>query len=150
MRDTIRWISIALFAALGIFLILFGALYANVRDFLPFHAAAAPSHVLDSMRPLYLALMKLIGGASAALGVLGLYVTFGPIRQGSSAAAIAVAGAFAGAFITAAYVAETLARATHAPTSWHIMGILLSLAAAALVAHFAALRKSEQRSNKTL
>jgi len=140
MRTTLRWSSIVLFAALSIFLALFGALYASVRDFLPFHAAAAPSDALDSMRPLYLALMKLIGGASAALGLLGLYVTLGPIRSGSSAAAVAVAGAFAGAFIMAAFVAEALARATNAPTSWHIMGILLALTAAALIAHFAASR----------
>lgn len=138
MRDISRWSSIALFAALSVFLILFGALYASVRDFLPFHAAAAPSHALDGIRPLYLALMKLIGGSSAALGLLGLYVTLGPIRNGSSAAAIAVAGAFAGAFIMAAYVAETLARATGAPTSWHIMGILLALTGAGLITHFTA------------
>lgn len=140
MRNTLRWGSIALFAALSVFLLLFGVLYASVRDFLPFHAAAAPSPALEGMRPLYLALMKLIGGASAALGLLGLYVTFGPIRSGASAAALAVAGAFASAFVMAAYVAETLARATNAPTSWHIMGVLLALTAAALVAHFAAAR----------
>jgi hypothetical protein len=138
MRDTLRWISIGLFVALGIFLVMFGVLYASVRDFLPFHAAAAPSPALEGMRPLYLALMKLIGGASAALGLLGLYVTVGPMRRGSSMAAIAVAGTFSSAFMTAAYVAETLAEATHAPTSWHIMGILLALTAAALIAHFAA------------
>jgi len=138
MQTTLRLSSLALFTVLSIFLILFGALYASVRDFLPFHAAAVPAAALDSARPLYLALMKLIGGASAALGLLGLYVTAGPLRRGSSTAAVAVTTTFCGAFIMAAYVAETLARTTHAPTSWHIMGILVFLAVTALIAHVAA------------
>jgi hypothetical protein len=134
MRNMLRWIGVGLFGALSVFLILFGALYASVSDFLPFHAAAAPT-ALDAMRPLYLALMKLIGAASAALGALGCYLTLGPIRRGETLAGIAVACAFASAFLMAAYVAETLARATNAPTSWHIMGLLLAITAAALIAH---------------
>lgn len=138
MKNLLRWSSITLFVALSIFLILFGGLYASVRDFLPFHAAAAPTPSLDGMRPLYLALMKLIGGSSAALGGLGLYVTLGPIRRGGGLAAIVVAAAFAGAFLMAAFVAEMLADATGAPTSWHIMGVLLAITALAVVTHFGA------------
>jgi hypothetical protein len=140
MKNSLHWISLALFTLLCVFLVLFGALYATVRDFLPFHGAAVPAHALGDMRALYLALMKLIGGSSAALGALGLYVTLGPIRRGDTAAAIAVAAAFTGAFLMAAWVAETLARATGAPTSWHIMGVLVAVTATALGMHFSARR----------
>lgn len=144
MQDLARRASVVLFVVLSIFLIMFGALYASVRDFLPFHAAAMPSSSLESARSLYLALMKLIGGSSAALGLLGCYVALGPVRRGHSMAAITLAGAFAGAFAMAAFVAETLANATQAPTSWHIMGVLLAITATALGAHFASLKARAQ------
>ena len=80
--------SIALFALLGLFLIAFGALYATVSDMLFFHAAAVPEAARHDVKPLYLALMKLIGGASVGLGLLGLYVTFGPLRAGAIGAAV--------------------------------------------------------------
>ncbi len=143
MHTMFRWASIAMFAALGVFLILFGTLYATVHDFLPFHAAAMPSAALDASRPLYLALMKLIGGASGALGVLGLFVILGPVRRGETLAAAMVALTFSAAFLTAAFVAEALARVTNAPTSWHIMGILLAITISALGAHLAAKRLPE-------
>jgi hypothetical protein len=44
----------------------------------------------------------------------------------------------------AAYVAETLAKLTGAPTSWHIMGMLLAFAALALVAHAIGRRNSSR------
>lgn len=144
MQKLLRITSVTLFAVLSIFLILFGALYASVGDFLPFHAAAVQSSALDGARPLYLALMKLIGGSSAALGLLGCYVALGPVRRGHSMAAITLAGAFAGAFAMAAFVAETLANATQAPTSWHIMGVLLAITATALGAHFASRKARAQ------
>ena len=143
MQNTLRWSSIALFAALSIFLVLFGALYASVRDFLPFHAAAAPSDALDSMRPLYLALMKLIGGASGSLGALGAFLALSAIRKGDKASAVALAIAFAIPLVMAAYVAETLAAKTGAPTSWHIMGALLAVDVAALLGILLGGRKSE-------
>jgi hypothetical protein len=126
----LRWASVALFGVLSAFLIAFGVLYATVHDMLWFHAAAVPEAVRDEVRPLYLALMKLIGGASAALGILGAWIVAGPLRRGADGAAAALAFVYAIPVLTAAYVAETLAAQTGAPTSWHIMGVLLALTAA--------------------
>jgi hypothetical protein len=137
MHSLLTWISRIAFAALGLFLIAFGTLYATVGNMLPFHAAAVPEASREAILPLYVALMTLIGGASAALGALGLYVTFGPMRKGASGAAFAVACAYAAAFLTAAFVAERLAAAAGAPTSWHIMGGLMAATAVALGADIA-------------
>ena len=79
-----------LFGVLGVFMVAFGALYASVQSMLPFHAAAVPAHALGDVRPLYFALMTLIGGASAALGVLSLYVIAVPLRRDAPGAATAL------------------------------------------------------------
>ncbi len=132
MRTSIlQWTSVALFMLLSLFLIAFGLLYANVNDMLFFHAAAVPEAARHEVKPLYLALMKLIGGSSAALGLLGAYMTLGPLRRGVPLAATALAVTYAIPVLTAAYVAETLAKLTGAPTSWHIMGVLLAVIALA-------------------
>lgn len=133
MKRLMRIFGIVFFATLSLFLIAFGVTYASVEDFLWFHAAAAPSESLDDIRPLYLALMKLIGGAAAALGLLGAYVTAFPIRRGDLKAAFALAIAYATPLVMAAHVAESLAAQTGSPTSWHIMGMLLLLDALALL-----------------
>lgn len=138
MKRLLRAISLTLFAALSVFYVAFGVLYASVQDILWFHAAAVPAESLAAVRPLYFALMKLIGGASAALGLLGAYVTAFPVRRGERKAAIALAITFATPIIMAAYVAETLAAETGAPTSWHIMGILLLVDALAFIATYLA------------
>lgn len=145
MRLAMRWTSVALFALLGLFLVAFGVFYASVTELLFFHAAAVPERALSDVRPIYFALMKLVGGASAGLGLLGLYVTFGPLRQGARFAASALAVTYVIPVAMAAYVAETLAKITGAPTSWHIMGVLIGLTALALFAHIAA-RGLAQRS----
>lgn len=132
MDRFIRLAGVVLFAALSVFFLVFGALYASVTDLLWFHAAAVPETARDSIRPLYFALMDLIGAASAGLGLLGFYAAIGPVRRGRPFAAAALAAAFALPLIGAAVVAERLAAATGAPTSWHIMGILLALTGAAL------------------
>lgn len=132
MKRLLRLTGIALFTALSLFLIAFGVLYASVTNLLWFHAAAVPPTALEDVRPLYFALMKLIGGSAGALGLLGLYVTFFPLRRGSVLAPIALAAAYATAIAMAAFVAEKLAATTGAPTSWHIMGALLTLAAVGL------------------
>jgi hypothetical protein len=134
LRAFLRWTSLALFALLGLFLIAFGALYSSVTDMLFFHAAAVPEAVRHDIKPLYLALMKLIGGASIGLGLLGLYVSFGPLRAGARGAATALALTYAIPVLMAAYVAEALAKLTGAPTSWHIMGVLLAINAGAYAA----------------
>lgn len=141
-KSILTWLSIALFALLGLFLIAFGALYASVSDMLFFHAAAVPEAARHDVKPLYLALMKLIGGASIGLGLLGLYVTFGPLRAGARWAALTLAVTYAIPVLMAAYVAETLAKITGAPTSWHIMGVLLAITGLALLARVAAGRVS--------
>lgn len=150
LRSILGWASLALFTLLGLFLVAFGVLYASVTDMLFFHAAAVPEAVRHDVKPLYLALMKLIGGASVGLGVLGLYVTFGPLRRGVPLAAGALALTYAIPVLMAAYVAETLARLTGAPTSWHIMGILLAITASAYLAHFAAARAPKRRTGALL
>lgn len=134
LRHASRIAGLALFAALSLFLVAFGLLYANVSDILFFHAAAVPVSAREDVRPLYFALMTLIGGSSGALGLLGAAVTVGPIRGGSTAAAAAVSLAYVTAFIAAAFTAEKLAAATGAPTSWHIMGVLIATTAAAWLA----------------
>lgn len=132
MKRLLRLTSITLFAALSLFLIAFGVLYASVTNLLWFHEAAVPPSALEEVRPLYFALMKLIGGSAGSLGLLGLYVTFDPLRRGSVLAPIALAAAYSTAITMAAFVAEKLAAATGAPTSWHIMGVLLALTAVSL------------------
>ena len=135
MASTMRWTSLALFTLLGLFLIWFGITYATVDSLLWFHAAAVPAAARADVEPLYFALMNLIGGSSAALGVLVLYVTWMPMRLGAQGAASALVVVFAVALGMAALTAEELAEATGSPTSWHIMGILMAIALIALAAH---------------
>lgn len=139
MQAKLRLASVVLFGLVSLFLIWFGFTYATVKDMLWFHAAAVPEGVRDEVRPLYFALMTLIGGSSAALGVLGAYVILGPLRSGARWAASALTFVFALAFVMAAITAEKLS-ATGAPTSWHVMGVLLAVAAAGYLAHVAAVR----------
>lgn len=140
MQAAMRWTSLGLYGLVGVFFVAFGALYASVTHLLWFHAAAVPPSALEAVRPLYFALMKLIGGASIALGLLGLYVVAAPMRRGVPFVGTALAIAFAIPLVMAAIVAETLAKLTGAPTSWHIMGVLLALTAAALGARALAMR----------
>jgi hypothetical protein len=148
MRTLFRRTSLALFSLLGLFLLAFGGLYASVTDLLWFHAAAVPHDALGAVRPLYFALMKLIGGASLGLALLGLYVTFGPLRRHAPGAAAAVAVAYAVPIVMAAYVAQSLAAKTGAPTSATIMIVLLAIDAAALIAH--ALSKEAEHGHRVL
>ncbi|MCP5431880.1 MAG: hypothetical protein H6923_01285 [Alphaproteobacteria bacterium] len=133
MAKALRTASLVLFTGLCLFLLWFGWLYANVSDMLWFHAAAVPEAARGAVRSLYFALMTLIGGASFALGLLGLYVVAVPLRGGAPLAAPALSLAFVVAFGMAAVTAEKLAAATGSPTSWHIMGVLIGLALAALL-----------------
>jgi hypothetical protein len=135
MPSLLRRTSLALFALLSLFLIWFGVTYATVADMLSFHAAAVPEAVRGQMKPLYFALMTLIGGAATALGVLGLYVVAAPLRRRIPGAASALAATYAIAFTMAAITAEKLAAATGSPTSWHLMGIGLLVTFTALTAH---------------
>lgn len=132
MRKLLRAIGVTMFAALSLFYVVFGGIYASVEDLLWFHAAAVPEQSRDAVRPLYFALMTLIGGATIALGVIGAFLAFTPVRRGDSAAAAALFLANAIPLIAAAYVAETLAATTGAPTSWRIMGALMAVNAVAL------------------
>lgn len=143
MKRLMRSIGTTLFALLSLFYVAFGVFYASVHDLLWFHAAAVPADALQAVRPLYFALMKLVGGAAAALGLLGLYVSLSSLRRGEGKAAIALAVAFAAPLIMAAYVAETLAATTGAPTSWRIMGGLLFIDAAAIATQLAGAARRE-------
>lgn len=139
MPMMMRRFGIGILVVLCLFLVAFGALYASVSKMLFFHAAAVPEALRQGMLPLYLALMKLIGGASCALGLLGLYVTLGPLRAGARFAMTALTICIALPIVMAAYVAETLAAQTGAPTSGNIMGGLLAgLALAVLAVRFGA------------
>jgi hypothetical protein len=134
MQPVLRRSGLLLFALLGVFYIAFGVFYASVTDVLFFHAAAAPKESLEAVRPLYFALMKLVGGGTIALGALGLFVTFSSARAGAPASGPALFAAYTIPLFMAAYVAERLAAATGSPTSWHIMGGLFAVNAAALAA----------------
>lgn len=137
MHTKLKWTSLALFGALSLFTLWFGATYATVAKMLWFHAAAVPERSRADVLPLYHALMSLIGGASIALAVLSAWVIAGPLRAGARGAGAVLALSFAVAFVFAAVTAEKLAR-TGAPTSWHLMGILLAVTAGAFVTdHFA-------------
>ena len=140
MKTALRWTSIILFTLLSAFLIWFGWLYASVEHPLWFHDAAVPEHAKEAVRPLYFALMNLIGGSSAALGLLGLFVTLTALRQGAKAAGSVLAIAFVIPVVMAAITAEELAAATGSPTSWHIMGALLFITLIAYLAHLGAKR----------
>ncbi|MDZ4759523.1 MAG: hypothetical protein SGJ21_00430 [Alphaproteobacteria bacterium] len=131
MQTAARRFSLVVFGLLSVFLILFGMLYASSGGYLPFHAAALPETARVASLPLYLALMKLIGSASASLGALCLFVSWELRRPDRRFMGEILAVAIAFPVMMAAYVAETLAAATGAPTSWHIMGGLLAADAAA-------------------
>lgn len=143
MQRTLRLASIILFVVLGVFLVAFGALYASVKDLLFFHAAAVPPSALEDVRPIYFALMKLIGGSSSALGLLGIYVALIPLRRRVPLSGTALAVVLAIPLVMAAIVAESLAASTGAPTSWHIMGVLLAVDAAAYLAHAASAPRAD-------
>lgn len=140
MQRILRWTSVGLFLALSLFMLWFGWLYANVTDMLWFHGAAVPAELHAQVLPLYLALMNLIGGSSFVVGLLTAYLALVSLRRGGAGAATALLVAFAIVFVMAAVTAEELAAATGAPTSWHIMGVLLVVAVAAFAAHVASLR----------
>ncbi len=133
-REFWRALSVALFALLGAFMIWFGWTYLTVAEPLWFHAAAVPETAREAVRPLYFALMNLIGGASIGLGVLALHATLAGVLHRRLGTAATLAGVFALVFVVAAITAEELARQTGSPTSWHIMGGLLAVDAAAFVA----------------
>ena len=135
MKPILRWTSIILFALLSAFLVWFGWLYASVEEPLWFHDAAVPDHAKEAIRPLYFALMNLVGGSSLGLGVLGLFVALTSLRQGVRGAGAVLAVAMAIPFVMAAITAEELAAATDAPTSWHIMGVLLLVTLIAYLTH---------------
>lgn len=141
MQRHFKLASIILFMALSVFLMAFGVLYASVQDILFFHAAAVPDRALQDVRPLYFALMTLIGGSSGALGLLGAYVALGPLRRCEPGAASLLTAANAVALIMAAVTAEKLAAATGAPTSWHIMGGLMAINVGAWLANVFAMTK---------
>lgn len=134
MKSALKTSGLLLFSAVALFLVWFGVTYISAETMLWFHAAAVPEAARGDVLPLYRALMNLIGGSSASLGVLGLYVVWGPLRAGSRWAGALLFTTFTGALAVAAVTAEDLAAATGAPTSWHIMGVLMAVAAAAFAA----------------
>jgi hypothetical protein len=144
MQTALQWTSVTLFMAVSAFLVAFGFLYSNVNDLLWFHAAAVPADALEKVRPLYFALMKLVGGASIGLGLLGAYVILGPMRRGMPWAATLVSVAYWVAFGVAAFTAIRLNELTNAPVAWYNMAILSGLTALALLAHTLAPRSRPQ------
>ena len=141
MQNYLQWTSVTLFLAVSTFLVAFGLLYSNANDLLWFHAAAVPPDALEKVRPLYFALMKLIGGASIGLGILGGYVVLFPMRQGVPWAATFVSVAYWISFGVAAFTAIRLNEITNAPVAWYNMAILSALTAAAYAAHTLAPRR---------
>lgn len=129
----LRIAGLALFGLVSLFLIWFGATYATVKDLLWFHAAAVPEAARADVRPLYIALMTLIGGASLSLGLLGAYVTAFPLRRAAPGAGTMLALVYLLVFAMAGLTAEKLAH-YGAPTSWHIMGVLGALTIAGYLA----------------
>lgn len=140
MQTLLRTTSLALFGLVAVFFVWFGVTYATVHNMLWFHEAAVPEAAREAVRPLYFALMTLIGGASVALGTLSLYVIALPLRQGVAGAGAFLVVANAIALGMAAVTAEKLAAVTGSPTSWHIMGVVFAVSVIALACHTAASR----------
>ncbi len=145
MNRFLNLISLGLLTLLGGFLVAFGALYISVSDMLPFHAAAVPPDMREAVKPLYHALMALTGGASAALGLLGLYITWTSARLGTRGAATAVVVCYSLAIGVAGWVAERLAAEAGAPTSANIMVGLIATGVAALALRAVAAQTGLQR-----
>lgn len=141
MRKTLQWTSVILFMVVSLFLVAFGLLYANLNDLIWFHAAAVPPDALEKIRPLYFALMKLIGGASIGLGILGAYVVLGPMRRGVPLAATMVSITYWIAFGVAGFTAIRLNELTGAPVAWYNMAILSAITLIAYAAHALAPRR---------
>jgi purine-nucleoside phosphorylase len=135
MQTLLRRSGLALFGLVAFFFIWFGVTYATVSDMLWFHEAAVPQSARAAVRPLYFALMNLIGGASVAVGVLSLYVIAMPLRRGEGGAASMLVTVNAIVLAMAAVTAEELAAATGSPTSWHIMGAIMAVTLVAFVLH---------------
>lgn len=132
--EWLRAIGVVLFLGLAAFLLWFGWVYATVEQMLWFHAAAVPEAAREAVAPLYFGLMRLVGSLALGLAVVCVWAALGPVRAGSRAGAAALALALSVPFLGAAVVAERLAAQTGAPTSWHIMGVLLAVDALALLA----------------
>jgi uncharacterized protein YjeT (DUF2065 family) len=130
--DAARW-SRRLFAAVALFLVAFGLLYATRQQMLFFHAAAVPEAARADVLELCRALMRLIGGASIGLGLLALWVIRGPFRAGVPGTAAALLVALTIPLFAAGVTAELLARNTGAPTAWYNMGVLFAIAGAAFL-----------------
>ena len=126
--------GLVLLAFIGVFYLAFGGLYAATGDYLFFHRAALPPGTETAFRPLYLGLMKLIGGASIALGGIGLFVLFTAVRKRLPGSIAALFFAWATPLVIAAFVAETLHKETGAPTSANLMAILLAILTAGALA----------------
>ncbi len=142
MKSVLKNTSLALFSLVALFLIWFGVTYMRAESMLWFHAAAVPERARQDVLPLYRALMTLIGGSSVGVGVFGLYMICSPLRRGARFAGGLLLAVFAGVFLTAAITAERLHAETGAPTSWHIMGVLIAITTSAYIAHAASARRS--------
>ena len=142
MQRVLNAASVGLFALVSLFLIWFGVTYATAPAMLSFHAAAVPEADRAPVLQLYLALMNLIGAASAGLGLMSAWVIAVPLRRGAPGAASVLATVNVIVFVMAAVTAEDLAARTGAPTSWHLMGVGLAVTAAAYLAHCAGVRLS--------
>jgi len=139
--QALRILAVVLFLILSALLLAFGLLYASVSEMLFFHAAAVPEAAREAVRPIYFALMKLVGGASIGLALLGAWVTLGPLRAGARFAGTVLALTYALPVAMAGYVAEQLRIETGAPTSWNLMLVLLAVIALAFGAHAASAGK---------
>lgn len=85
--------------------------------------------------------MKLVGGASIGLGILGAYVVLGPMRQAVPWAATLVSLNYWIAFGMAAFTAIRLNELTGAPVAWYNMAVLSAMTALAYAAHALAPRR---------
>ena len=127
MQAGLQWLSMIMFTLVSVFLVLFGLLYANVPDMLFFHAQALPEVHREAVKPLYFALMKLVGGASIGLGILGGFAVWGPMRAGVPNCGFVVSVAYIIAFAVAGFTAIRLNELTGADVAWYNMAILSAM-----------------------
>ena len=128
MSKKLKLVGFLVLASLSAYTVLFGLLYATRVEMMPHHDAVLPDEITAQVLPLYFALMRLAGAAITVLGLICLYVVFGPMRAGRKGAASVVAVCLVSLFAATAATAARLEAVSGTPTHWQIMAALAAMA----------------------
>lgn len=133
MSWAIKKFAYILLTGLGLYIVVFGLIYATRTELMPHHGAALPEDVKVQVMPLYHALMRLAGGAIVSFGLLCLFVVHRLWRNGSKGALVVASVLLFGFFAWTAITAARLELAVGVSTHWQIMGVLATISLLALV-----------------